>query len=132
MQRTIYKINDQKFGVMKMASKQKVLLMAAICLSGASTLASALPGDSSKIKTVDSVYEWGVWQLGIEPAAGGPIPVSTQALNVRLANVKFRPNDNSAFSPTSRAAEKLPITLPPLSFPDGGIKPTTVPFDLPK
>ena len=46
----------------------------------------------------DSVYTWGTWSQGIQPAAGSAhtaLPAPAQN-----PNVKFRPNENSVFSRT--------------------------------
>ena len=104
-----------------------------MCLLGATSLAAALPSDKNGVPAfVDSVHEWGTWELGVEPAAGGPAPMSDRALNVRLANVKFRPNDNTTFSPgaspvtitTPVAPAKLPTRVSP-----GVPAPTASPSD---
>lgn len=102
--------------------RDKIRLMTAMCLLATSSFATALPGDENKTSAfVDSVYEWGTWELGVEPAAGGLAPMSNRALNVRLANVKFRPNDNTTFSPgASRVAVTTPVApavLPPVVTP---------------
>lgn len=52
---------------------------------------------------VDTVYGWGSWELGIEPAAGGPIAQTRRPANVGNVNPQFRPNSNGAF--TSRSNE---------------------------
>lgn len=45
---------------------------------------------------VDSVYSWGIWELGLEPASGPEAPAEN-AMNDRSKQLKFRPNDNAAF-----------------------------------
>ena len=48
---------------------------------------------------VDSVHAWGSWDLGLQPAAGGPVVIpNNTALRVEQRNIQFRPNDNNAFS----------------------------------
>lgn len=104
--------------------RNKIQLMVAMFLLGTSSLATALPDDAATETSafVDSVYEWGTWELGIEPAAGGSAPMPDRALNARLANVKFRPNDNKTFSPGASpvtvTTPVAPAKLPPVfSFP---------------
>jgi len=74
----------------------------------------------------DSVYSWGSWAQGIQPAAGAvagltPAPVEQPQVN-------FRPNENSAFS---RRALQLVPTPPPapvtVMVPTGGVRPDGVP-----
>ena len=79
----------------------------------------------------DSVYNWGSWELGLEPAAGGPIALPNRALSNRPANVRFRPSDNSVFSAGTRtladssmgptpAPPVVPLTNGPGTAPSGG------------
>lgn len=95
-------------------------------------LAQAANQDTHANNTyVDSVYQWGSWELGLEPAAGGPITPPNNALNNRPANVRFRPNDNSVFGSNNRglanpvvsttpAPTHVPPTFGPGSAPPGG------------
>lgn len=81
-------------------------------------------------KYVDSMYSWGSWGLGIEPAAGGPVALPNNAVNNQPANVHFRPNDNSVYglsksgattvsmNPTP-APTHVPPTLGPGTAPSG-------------
>ncbi len=81
---------------------------------------------------VDSVNDWGLWELGIEPAAGGPVIVPQAPVNVKTNNLQFRPNDNSSFAsevpvvvnntnPTSPPPSAPGVaTAPPGSAPGGG------------
>ncbi len=80
---------------------------------------------------VDSVYHWGSWELGLEPAAGGPITPPRIALSNRPANLRFRPNDNSVFGIRNRglanpvvnttpAPTHVPPTAGPGTAPPGG------------
>ena len=79
----------------------------------------------------DSVYNWGSWELGLEPAAGGPIALPNQALNNRPANVRFRPSDNRVYSAGTRVLAEnnmgptpippvVPLTNGPGTAPPGG------------
>ena len=45
---------------------------------------------------VDSIHQWGAWDLDIEPAAGGLQQASTQALNARDSRASVRTNSFSA------------------------------------
>lgn len=56
---------------------------------------------------VDSVYEWGLWEMGLTPAAGGAAPSPGRAITYRPSNIAFRPNDNSAFAPVV-----TPVSVP--------------------
>lgn len=53
---------------------------------------------STATEYVDSVHSWGSWELGLEPAAGGPIALPENAVSNRPADVRFRPNDNRVYS----------------------------------
>ena len=83
--------------------KHKLYPLMSICLLSLSSSAyAATDTDGDTAGYIDSVYGWGAWELGLEPAAGGSTPSPSRALASRGANVTFRPNDNSAFSPDSR------------------------------
>jgi hypothetical protein len=85
-------------------SQHKLYQLLTICLLSASTSAFAATGSEDDATAyVDSVNGWGAWELGLEPAAGGTTPSPSRALAARGANVQFRPNDNNAFSPNSKA-----------------------------
>lgn len=86
----------------------------------------------------DSVYGWGSWELGIEPAAGGPIPAAGRPLRVQQNSMQFRPNQNSAFTgsvrnemvsgdpdpiPTRPAGPSLPGKAAPGAGPGSGVLP---------
>lgn len=92
--------------------KRKLYPLLSLCLLSISTSAYAATDTPAY---VDSVHGWGAWELGLEPAAGGTPPSPSRALTSRDANVQFRPNDNSAFSPDSRAVavtSALPTPMP--------------------
>lgn len=96
-------INLTNDGKIMLELKHKLYLSLSICLlslSGSAYAATDADGDTAAY--VDSVHGWGAWEHGLEPAAGGSTPSPSRALASRGANVAFRPNDNSAFSPTSR------------------------------
>ena len=67
----------------------------------------------NKVSTayVDSVLEWGAWELDIEPAAGGLQAQTTQALNARDSKVSLRTNSMSALAP-QRPRTVTPPTAP--------------------
>jgi len=73
---------------------------------------------------VDSVDNWGSWELGLEPAAGGPVALPNTAISNRPANVRFRPNDNSVYGVANRGMATVrqnpspaPIHVAPTSGP---------------
>jgi hypothetical protein len=83
---------------------------------------------------VDSVYNWGSWELGLEPAAGGPAALPERAMSNRPANVRFRPNDNSVFgvdnhgmATVNQNPSPTPAHVPPTSGP--GTAPSGGPGD---
>ena len=100
-------------------SHHKLPRLLSICLLGVSASGYAATDPEGATSYVASINEWGAWELGIEPAAGGPAPPSSGALNARSSNVTFRPKENSAVSPVIRP---IPITRPA-----GGTLPTGVP-----
>jgi len=78
---------------------------------------AAAQADNKQMKTadkyVDSVYSWGSWGLGIEPAAGGPVALPNNAVNNRSANVHFRPNDNTVYGLSKRGATNVSMNPTP-------------------
>ena len=64
---------------------------------------------------VDSVYDWGFWELGVEPAAGGPVTPKTTTVKINQRKLQFRPNDNSAFrgKPAMITSDINPAPAPP-------------------
>lgn len=102
--------------------QHKLTQLLSIGLLGASTFAyAATNSDEDATAYVDSVYGWGAWELGLEPAAGGPVPVSNRALTTRAPRVSFRPNENSTLAPDVLT---VPITRPGTP---GDTMPTGVP-----
>jgi len=112
--------------------------VSAIALFSLAGMATAATDSSSKNEAyVDSVYSWGIWELGIEPAAGPQAPANT-ALNNRALNLQFRPNDNAAYQIKSVAVPVAGPVVPPPSLPlpsfgsgvtDRGSAPTGGPGD---
>lgn len=64
--------------------KKTYLILCAVLLSTQAVAAEA-----------DSVYTWGEWAEGIQPAAGPVAKVTPPP--AQTPNVNFRPNENSAF-----------------------------------
>ena len=56
---------------------------------------------------IDSVYSWGIWELGLEPASG-PQGSADNAMNDRSRKLLFRPNENASY-----IAQSIP--LPPVT-----------------
>jgi hypothetical protein len=81
---------------------------AAACLFIQTTAAYA--ATSGKDAYIDSVYSWGIWELGLEPASG-PQASANNAMNDRSKKLLFRPNDNAAY--LSQSIPVPPVTPPP-------------------
>lgn len=93
--------------------------LAIVCLSVAGlfalTATVATAADTTGADTrvpediyVDSVYSWGSWELGLEPASGPTLP-ENNAMNDRSRKLQFRPNDNAAYTTQS-------VPIPPVSI----------------
>ncbi len=84
--------------------------LALVCLAAASlfslTAAAFATAGNDDAEYVDSVYSWGIWALELEPASG-PQAAAGKPLNDRSRSLKFRPNDNAAFT-----ARSIPVGLP--------------------
>jgi len=61
---------------------------------------------------IDSVYSWGIWELGLEPASG-PQVSANNAINDRSRRLQFRPNDNAAYITQSIAVPPISTITPP-------------------
>lgn len=120
--KTAYLIGNRKNMIMSQHKLCRFLTICLLCVSS-----SAYAATDSNTAYVDSVHGWGAWELGLEPAAGGPAPTSNRALPARGTNVKFRPNDNSAFSPNSNSVAittTRPTPTPaPIPIPTAGALP---------
>ena len=81
---------------------------AAACLFTLATAAFAATNDEGAY--IDSVYSWGIWELGLEPASG-PQVSADNAMNDRSMKLLFRPNDNAAY--LSRSIPVPPVTNAP-------------------
>ena len=65
---------------------------------------------------IDSVHNWGAWELDIEPAAGGLHEAGTQPLHARSAKLSLRTNSIAALSPR-RVPGDIAITQSPSPLP---------------
>ena len=100
-----------------------LVCLSAVYLYSLPAASFAASGVDAADDYADSVYSWGVWELGLEPASGAQPPALT-ALNDRSRNLQFRPNDNAAFTtksiPLGSPAPTLPPSLPvPIVGADG-------------
>lgn len=77
------------------------MVAASISLTSASVVASE-PAEAQAY--VDSVTQWGAWELDIEPAAGGIAQADTDALKARESKVTPRTNSFTAVSPLANLA----------------------------
>lgn len=104
---TVYPIETKK----QVISVYRLLI---VCLSVGYLFALTTHVSSAAESTVadddyiDSVYSWGIWELGLEPASGPELP-ENNAMNDRSRKLQFRPNDNAAYT-----AQGVP--LPPVSI----------------
>lgn len=103
------------------------LLTASLALTATSAAATNenIEQDYNKTSTVyvDSVFQWGAWELDIEPAAGGLQAQTTQALTARDSKVRLRTNSMSALAPQRPKT----VTPPPAPLPVAPPMPVPVP-----
>ncbi len=99
------------------------MLLAITIFSTASNAAEA--DNTEKSAYVDSVHSWGAWALGIEPAAGPRAP-QNNPMNDRSASLKFRPNDNAAYSTIAIPVNTV-TSVPSTPIPPAPVVPTVVP-----
>lgn len=96
----------------------KLVLVIATSAYATATLAEVPTSDNKADTYVDSIHQWGAWELDIEPAAGGLQQPSSQALNARENRVALRTNGFAAVSPATpaipaaRATATVPGTTP--------------------
>ena len=88
--------------------RSALVCTAAACLFMLVTTAFAATNDEGTY--IDSVYSWGIWELGLEPASG-PQVSANNAMNDRSRRVLFRPNDNAAY--LSQSIPVPPVTNAP-------------------
>ncbi len=97
----------------------KLVNKASACLCAIALLltSAAAQADNQQTRTadkyVDSMYSWGSWGLGIEPAAGGPVALPDNAVNNRSANIHFRPNDNTVYGLNKHSATDVSLNPTP-------------------
>lgn len=98
------------------------LTLAVITLTCASASIAEALDKSVAEPYVDSITQWGAWELDIEPAAGGLKKAETRALYTRDSKVTVRTNSFSALSParTAGAQPPTPPTTPPFGGPSDG------------
>ncbi len=136
-------LNEPKAVTMLFQSNENVIKRQATVRIARMALAASLIAWTSVGMTaqqdasfVDSVYDWGFWELGLEPAAGGPAAPKTTAVKINQRKLQFRPNDNSAFrgkpamitsdinpapvAPPLPATPPTPTAAPPGALPGGG------------
>lgn len=92
------------------ARASKLLILVLSAALAMSAIAQTNTNDESSTAYVDSIHQWGAWNLDIEPAAGGLQPPSTQPLNARDTKLSLRTNSISALAPV-----KAPSTINPVS-----------------
>jgi len=87
--------------------------LATLCLSFAtSSMAEWNDNPPAETAYVDSIHQWGAWELDIEPAAGGITPASTRALNARDPKVSFRINSIAALAPNAIPVSPASVPVP--------------------
>lgn len=100
------------------AQNMSIYRLAFVCMSAAClfalTAAAFATTDSTDARDayVDSVYSWGIWELGLESASGPQLPANN-AIKDRSRNLQFRPNDNAAYMTQSVAVPNVPPVIPP-------------------
>lgn len=101
------------------------LLFAALALTCNVAAMAATPDQNSAepisaVPYVDSVTQWGAWDLDIEPAAGGLNKPATQALKARNSKLMVRTNSFSAVGPRAPVTPPGPPTRPEFGGPSDG------------
>lgn len=100
----------------KLAFAVLTLSLTTISVAATSNDDAAKDLSTSSSAYVDSIHQWGAWELDIEPAAGGLTPQTTQPLNARSAKITIRTNSISALAPAAPATITpiSPISVPPV------------------
>ncbi len=124
------KVDTMAFQTNEKVNKRLHAVLAVLVLSAWLTPAaqSAQGNASGDTAFVDSVYEWGSWELGLAPAAGSPVAPKNHTLKIRQRNLQFRPHDNSAFR-NEPAVMNMTETTSPAPVPPA--IPTSGPLDGP-
>ena len=95
-----YHSNNRSINLFTLISvKASQLVLAATIMSFAGTSIAAWKGDADTAEYVDSVTQWGAWELDIEPAAGGLQQSSNPVINARDSKVTLRTNSIAALAP---------------------------------
>lgn len=98
----------------------RLLQLLTLCLMSFTASAGQPAKDDNNSRSdsyayVDSVYEWGSWELGLQPAAGGAVERPQRAAKLRTARI--RPDQNSAVAPRLIPIEPRSISTKPSSRP---------------
>ena len=95
-------------------------LFACAALISLQALATAVCAGSGQVShaeaELDSVYSWGIWELGLEPVPSPQAPADG-TMNDRSKNVKFRPNANAAYMIRSVPVASETVFSSPLPLP---------------
>ena len=94
--------------------RQVFVCLSVLVLFALSTSAHALTDAGEEY--VDSVYSWGIWELGLEPASGPQAPADN-TMNDRSMKLQFRPNDNAAYMTQSISVPPPAAPVPPPVIP---------------
>ncbi len=101
----------------------KIFITALSIFTTTTSIAAVQNNETANISAtayVDSVTQWGAWELDIEPAAGGLTPPTAQALNARGSKLSLRTNSISALT----AIPPVPAQIPPVSTPATPVGPS--------
>jgi hypothetical protein len=112
---TLNKTTSFLFKLFSVDTSRLVLTVLSMTMAATSVAAEQVKvkqvSSNSTIAYVDSIHQWGAWELDIEPAAGGLQAQSTQPLNARNSKVALRTNSISALAPPGRpAVPAIPAT----------------------
>ena len=105
MKKSNYKSNICTINISKILFIALSLVITPTAIAGVSDITA-----ENDTVYVDSVTQWGAWNLDIEPAAGGLTQAATQALNARDSSVSLRANSISALA---QVAPPVPALKPP-------------------
>ncbi len=89
---------------------------------------SPTPADASNAKYVDSIHQWGAWELDIEPAAGGIQQQTTQPLGTRYSQLELRTNSIAAVAPQRPVTFINTVTAPTVVPPAPVTPPVVIVF----
>jgi len=86
-------------GLLGRVSNLLIVTAIATCASIVNAGTPATDDESNSQAYVDSIHQWGPWELDIEPAAGGLKAESAGPLSARESTLSLRTNSISALSP---------------------------------